>query len=391
MNGVFVADLMRLLSDAVLPDSTSLPTVFAGALGAAGLSLSDDARYLSQAQQQLEFPAAKTVLVILVDGFGAVQFQDYRGYLPTMRSFSRISELTTTVPSTTATAITAFGTGALAGETGVAGYALRSPHNNRVFNLISWEDSGIPVENWQTVPTFFERLGAQAENTCIVQAPKYVNSGLTRAALRGATVQKHPAQDQRLFIGAKWLAERGAGVAYVHWKDVDASGHKFGVGSDQWLAAIEEFDAVLKRAIKILPPGTLVLVTADHGMVNAGEKLDLAEHAKLNQDVVEVAGEERAVHLYTETDCADAVAQRYREELGERAWILTRNELAASAIVGDITKAHLPAFGDVVVFSRKNYGIVDSRRQSESAIALKGVHGSLTAAEMYIPMLVEVK
>ncbi|MDY5585214.1 MAG: alkaline phosphatase family protein [Arcanobacterium sp.] len=386
-----MADLAALLSDAILPNTNSLNSVFAGALGAAGFRLNDDPEYLAKAQILHDLPEAKKVLVILVDGFGAMQFHDYRGYLPTLRNFSRISELTTVVPSTTSTAITAFGTGATAGATGVAGYSVKSPYTEKVFNLISWEGAGTSIENWQTVPTLFERLGSEGKNTCIVQAPKYLNSGLSRAALRGTTIEVHPEQDQRLFLGAKWLANRDSGVVYVHWKDVDASGHKFGVGSDQWLAAIEEFDAVLKRALKIVPAGTLILVTADHGMINAGEKLDLADSTVLNEGVLEVAGEERALHLYTEAFRADDVAQRYRDELGERAWVLTRNELAESGIVGDINKSHLLVFGDVIVFSRKNYGIVDSRRQTESAIALKGVHGSLTAQEMYIPMLVEVK
>ena len=62
----------------------------------------------------------------------------------------------------------------------------------------------------------------------------------------------------------------------------------------------------------------------------------------------------------------------------------------AAEVIGGVEARFLPAVGDVVVFARGRTAVVDSASQSPGSIALVGVHGSLTAAEMLVPCASEV-
>ena len=59
----------------------------------------------------------------------------------------------------------------------------------------------------------------------------------------------------------------------------------------------------------------------------------------------------------------------------------------AQGLFGAVAERVLPRIGDVIVAMRDNFAIVDSRTARPALLALLGLHGSLTAAEMAIPLL----
>ena len=178
----------------------------------------------------------------------------------------------------------------------------------------------------------------------------------------------------------------GTPLVYLYWSEVVHAGHGHGVGSEQWLAALEEFDAGLRTLLRSLPPGVRTVLTADHGMCNVDQRdlLDVAHTPDLARGVACVAGETRAVHVHVSAGAnPDHVREHWQNTLGERAWILSSEECASVMGRGVGTDS----IGSFVAFMRENYGVVDSRVQSEGAIALVGVHGSMTPAEMRIPVI----
>lgn len=178
-------------------------------------------------------------------------------------------------------------------------------------------------------------------------------------------------------------------LVYLYWGDVDKMGHHHGWGSLEWGEAVELLDAEIGRLARRLPRGTLLLVTADHGMVDLEEdsRIDVATTPELARDVVLVAGEPRAVHVHTTADTAGEVAARWRSVLGDSAVVLLREEAAGLGLFGPLSDRHHDTVGDVVAITRGTRAIVDSRTQTPSSIALIGVHGSLTAAEVEVPLL----
>lgn len=326
---------------------------------------------------------ADQLLLILVDGLGYELIQEYAGHTPTLRRMrDDIRSIHTVVPSTTAAAITAFGTGERPGTTNMVGFSVA--YGGGVMNLLAMEGGPAPTE-WQPVPTYFERLAAAGVASAVISPARFAGSGLTGAALRGARHVPAETLDDRVSAALREL-RAGTPVVYLYWSEIDHAGHGSGVGSDSWIGTLEEFDAGLARLLRSLPAGVRTVMTADHGMINvdASQIVDVASTPALRDGVRVVAGETRAVHVHTDEGRADEVEMRWRDVLGESAWIISREEISALIGAGDGASI----IGDFLVLARGRCGVVDSRTQSASAIAMPGVHGSLTSTEMRIPVVV---
>ena len=366
-------------------------------------------------------------VVVLVDGLGLEMLRERLGHAPTLRSWLSASSMgpaaragsgpgpvaRTCTPSTTAAALTSLGTGALPGVTGMVGYSVlnplldrtllvdTAPHPEQNLCLITWEGRAPDPRAWQDVPTIFERLerdpgrprprGEPGAPLAVTIGPaRFAGSGLTVAGLRGAPHLGADCLEARPGLAVEAL-RRGIPLVYLYVGELDHTGHAHGWRSVRWLEQLERLDAALAGLARRVPAGTRIILTADHGMVDTGpdRRIDVSARPALSRDVVAVAGEPRFTHLYvpgSDQDVASEVARRWRDELGERAmWIGTRAE--AGRHLGPVGQRAAGVLGDVLVAMSQEWVAVDPRVHSESAIAMPGVHGSLTRAETTIPLL----
>lgn len=325
---------------------------------------------------------ARQLLLILVDGLGYELIEEYRGHMPTLRvAREHIRSIHTVVPSTTAAAITAFGTGRAPGATNMVGFSVA--HNGTVMNLLAMEGGPAPTD-WQPHPTHFEELAREGVSCAAILPARFAGSGLTGAALRGARHVPAESLNERVNAALREL-RAGTRVVYLYWSEIDHAGHQAGVGSDAWISRVEEFDSGLATLLRALPAGVRTVLTADHGMINvdATSIIDVADTPALREGVRIVAGETRAAHVHAQPGTSEEVERRWRDTLGDSAWILSGQQI--STLIGAGPGASV--VGDLLVLSRGNGGIVDSRTQSASAIAMPGVHGSLSSTEMRIPLV----
>lgn len=323
---------------------------------------------------------AKRTIVIMVDGLGVEPLSEHLSYARTLRSFSdSIVVGQSTVPSTTAAALTSFTTGKLPGTTRMVGYAVRRA--DRVMNLLNFEED-VVVEDWQSEPTVFERLSGSEIRTRIITKPKFRGSGLTRAAFRGAEFVGREGLEERFGAALEGVVD-GAQLQVVYWSDIDHEGHHSGVSSIRWAQELEEFDTALGAFLGRVPRDTLVLLTADHGMVNVERIIDVAETPQLSEGVPIIAGEGRAVHLHAIPGEEEAVVRRWTEYLDGVADVVPAAELPALLGAG----SGITQVGAAMVLVRGNTVILDSRSQRDSVFKMRGVHGGLTRAEMAIPLL----
>jgi hypothetical protein len=121
------------------------------------------------------------------------------------------------------------------------------------------------------------------------------------------------------------------------------------------------------------------------------QRIDYSERAELVDGVAHTGGEPRMVHLYLEPSLSaadrDALALRWHEAFGTRAWVLTRQEAVARGYFGTVSDAVLPRIGDLLVLAREGIALIDGRRSDPAAFDMVGQHGSLTRAERDIPLL----
>jgi hypothetical protein len=175
----------------------------------------------------------------------------------------------------------------------------------------------------------------------------------------------------------------------VYWPELDRIGHEFGVASQEWRAALVRVDRLVGRLVDALVPGSTLVVTADHGMIDcpAETRVALEDDARLMRGIRRIAGEPRARHLYVADGAAADVQDAWRAILGDRADVLTRAELVDSGLLGPVDAALADRIGDVMAIARP--GTLLASRFDSTVSQLLGQHGGLSPDEVLIPALVE--
>jgi hypothetical protein len=134
----------------------------------------------------------------------------------------------------------------------------------------------------------------------------------------------------------------------------------------------------------------VLVVTGDHGMVDLRpeEKLDLADNPDLASGVRILGGEARARYVGTVPGATDDVLSAWRSTLGDRMWVWGKEEAIAVGLFGPIvTDRARERIGDIVAAAYGRVGIVE-RNVDPAQARLNGHHGSLSAAEQLVPLLV---
>ncbi len=336
----------------------------------------------------LTLPPAPAYVVLLVDGLGAELLRRYAYAAPYLSGLLAGQQAGTAgVPSTTATSLTSLGTGLTPGVHGLVGFTSRVPGTEQLLNALFWDKRIDPVE-WQPHPTAFADLTAAGAEVTVVNKREFASSGLTVAAHRGGR-----------FVGADRVGERLAAAAaaararpslvYVYEGDLDWTGHRYGVASEQWLQQLSMVDAEAEQLRAALPSDARLVVVADHGMVDSpsDDRTDVDTHPELRDGLVLLGGEARLRHLYCAHGAVADVAATWREHLGDRALVLTREEAIGRSWFGPTEPQVLPRLGDVIVACRGSHGVFSSVDFGYET-TLIGLHGSLTPDEMLIPILV---
>jgi hypothetical protein len=191
-------------------------------------------------------------------------------------------------------------------------------------------------------------------------------------------------------VAASGTRPGGAALTYVYDGDLDWTGHRWGVASSQWLQQLSMIDHEAEQLRDALPAERRLLVVADHGMVDvpAEERIDVADRPDMKAGVALIGGEARFRHLYCVGGAVPDVLDCWRDALGERAEVLTRAEAIGRGWFGPVDPGVLPRIGDVVVACHGLTAVLSTEGFPYEG-KLIGMHGSLTADEMLIPLLLD--
>jgi hypothetical protein len=331
---------------------------------------------------------ARRVAVLLVDGLGADLLRAHADLAPTLAAMAQpAGTLSAPCPTTTPVALTTLGTGLPPGSHGVLGFVTAVPGRDKPLNHIHWKDDPDPLA-WQARPTVFQQADAAGVAATAVAPYPYAGSGLTAAAYRGAAYRGvvGPGDLTAQVLAALTLAPRT--LVYGYLAELDLTGHVRGVDSDSWRAQLALVDRVVEQLVTGLPGDAALLVTADHGMVDvpADTRLDLDEVPPLVDGVRQLTGEPRARYAHAVPGAERDVLDRWREVLGERAWVAGRDEALATGIFGPVDDGLVARVGDVVALARGTWAFPTGRGDPQQS-RLAAYHGSLTATELSVPLL----
>ena len=338
-----------------------------------------------------QLDGVRRIAVLLVDGLGAYQVPLAAPYAPVLAGLAAgpARVLTAGFPSTTPVSVVGLGTGMAPGRHGVLGFTVRTPSGG-LLNHIRWADDPDP-RRWAPEPTRLEVAAAAGVAVTVVTRSAYEGSGLSVAANRGGRF--HGVADVDTLADGMLAALRAGPTPTLvsgYHPDLDHAGHVHGLASHEWRAAATEVDRLLDRLVTGLPPDAALLVTADHGQLDVPVegRFDIAADPRLSAGVELVAGEARVRYLHVRPGAADDVIAAWRAVLGPAAWVVSRAEAVADGWFGPVPEAHLGRIGDVVVGCTGRHVVLSRDTEPPSVAAMVAFHGSATATEMTIPLLI---
>ena len=188
--------------------------------------------------------------------------------------------------------------------------------------------------------------------------------------------------DRPVVLDVRWRLGGPPGI------DSYLAGHLLGCTSDAWLYQLAHVDKLAEQLASALPHGTLLLVTADHGMVDVAnaDRTDADTVPGLRDGVVLLGGEARVRHLYCTEGAAADVLATWRGVLGDLAWVVSREQAVSDGWFGPVREANLARIGDVIVACCGPSAVIASKTEPRES-KMVGLHGSLTQAEQLVPLL----
>jgi predicted AlkP superfamily pyrophosphatase or phosphodiesterase len=323
---------------------------------------------------------AGQVVLFTVDGLGWDQLQTRLGLVPTMGSMASVP-ITTVAPSTTATALTSLTTGLPPGEHGIVGY--RMAVHGEVLNVLRWSTGAgdarqtIPPSKMQPTPPF---LG---ERPPVVTRAEYRRSGFTGAHLDPARYWGYRTL-ATMVTEVDRLLRSSEPFVYAYYDGLDKVAHEYGLG-EHYDAELTWIDHTIERILAVLPRGGVLVVTADHGQVEVGGNVVPLAGEVLGMASMQ-SGEGRFRWLHARPGRAAALHEAAVAHHGDDAWVLTRDEMVSEGWLGPVvTEAAAARLGDVALVARRDVAFHDP--QDTGPYELVGRHGSLTGAEMRVPLL----
>lgn len=302
--------------------------------------------------------------VVILDGCSVKMLR--RAHTPVISKVAKAGAATfrcrSVAPTATYTGHASIVTGTTPEVHGIVGNFFYDKAERRVV----WFDVD-DVNSYLEAPTIFEIIGGGG---CVGEP---VTRGATFKVSK-EDVQARSVWEQDSYAISKAIRmvedERPA-LLVVNMPGVDGVGERYGASSKESSRILEEDDKLIGRlqeALEECYEDYLLVVTADHGMVDVRENVDVK--ALLEEFNPVVCASHRFAHIYLE-DVEGA--ERLLKRDGRFSVVVSRDE------AGLISLRSARA-GDLMVAAKPGYELSEQR--------LKGSHGGLSVDEVFVPLVV---
>ena len=206
---------------------------------------------------------ARQVVLLVLDGLGWQQLRSREQLAPALSGMTG-GPITSVAPTTTATALTSITTGATPADHGVVGYRVRVGAHD-VLNVLRWRTAGgdarpsVDPARFQPLPVFDGTAPA------VVTRAEFESTGFTVAHL-GGTRQFGWRVPSSLAVEVARLLRQGERFVYAYYDGVDKVAHERGFGPF-FDAEVRAADRLVGDVAAGLTPGSVLVVTSDHGQV----------------------------------------------------------------------------------------------------------------------------
>ena len=177
--------------------------------------------------------------------------------------------ITTVAPTTTSTALSSIATGLTPGEHGLIGY--RMVVGGEILNVLRWAVNGddrrrvYPPADVQRFPAFMGKA------VPVVSPIELTGTAFSEAHLRGSVPVGWRAASS-MPVEIRRLLQAGERFVYAYYGSIDKIAHERGFG-DYYEAELRAADRLVGDVLEALPDRAALLVTADHGQVEVGDRM----------------------------------------------------------------------------------------------------------------------
>ncbi|ANQ84817.1 alkaline phosphatase family protein [Azoarcus olearius] len=354
------------------------------------------------AGQQVRPPFAERdtrVLVLLViDGLGDALLHRFAEPRRSSLLAHRTGRITSVLPSTTASAVTSLLTGLAPATHGLTGWHI---HDRRFGGVIA----PLPMQRRGggrlRAPFLLQRLFPYARNgarprlpTTMVSPQDIAHSPFSRRHARGAGVRPYRGLDQLAGCvedEVRRLRDTG-GLVHAYYASFDAICHHYGCHSPQARDCFQRVDDCFSALLaRLKGTGAELILTADHGFIDAPDekRLRLERHPALQSMLAApLFGERRLAFSLARAGAEPEIAAYARDHFGGKLVLVPSEHLVRAGLLGP-GPAHrrlAERVGSHAWLMEPGWTVSD-RVVGEVPPTMIGVHGGMTADEMWVPLI----
>jgi predicted AlkP superfamily pyrophosphatase or phosphodiesterase len=180
---------------------------------------------------------------------------------------------------------------------------------------------------------------------------------------------------------------------YAYWPKLDSLAHLYGIGSDQVSEHFQQLDTFFGDLLNALAgTNSTVIVTSDHGFIDTDPtyRIELSQHPVLaNTLILPLCGESRLAYCYVHVNQYQLFEEYINTRFAQSIELAHSRDLLKDGVFG-LGRPH-PALhnriGHYVLMMKDRYTIKDWLI-NEKRYAHVGVHGGVSAEEMFVPLII---
>ena len=340
------------------------------------------------------------LVLLLADGFGMnfVETLDEGAFI--RRHLA--AEMRTVFPSTTPIVLTTLATGEWPGRHGVIGWFLRLRGIDAVSTIISYmrtadkkslSEFGICASDAYPVPS---RIGKASREVLHIMPQQIAGSTYSNYWTGGTPQAGYDVESPEQVIEMateRIRSAQGPTCTYLYIPHVDSAAHKLGATHSNTLNAAVKVDRLLESLAGMLPSNSRLVMTADHGHLDAPDHRSYELGA--TDEIISLCngmptGDQRAMYAHVMDESLEAFRAKIHERFGDDFLVLTAKDIEELGLlgVGTLSDETRYRMGNALVLSTGD-AVLDYRALlGDERHPMVSHHGGLTPAEMRIPLVV---
>lgn len=338
---------------------------------------------------------SRNVVLLVIDGLGHEWLLAHR---PDGQLAQHVRDRMTSVfPSSTATAITTFLTGTAPQQHGITGWFMYFAELGTVLAVLPYQprhgspSPAVPAHRLLDHQSVFDRVEARSH---VIAPDRIIHSDFNTAHNARARLHAFKSLDQLLEIITR-LARTGGDRQYIfgYWPELDRLAHEHGIESREALAQLAELDAAFAAFLEgISGTNTVVIITGDHGFIDASadQTIELDLHPQLTRTLsLPLCGDGRVAYCYVQQSRRAQFAEYVAAHLDAYVDLRESGALIRAGYFG-LGSPHprlRERIGDFTLLARGR-AVIRDWLPGEPRYVHVGVHGGVSAQEMYVPLIV---